>query len=449
MNVDYEQLIRALQCTYSPSEELRKQAEESIKALRRVRGCVGMLLFLIMSHTAGPGNGDSKISPISRDVRLAAAISLKNIVREGWEPRGSRNTGNLLAPEDKDFGRQNFMVAIVREPDECIRKQLLECFYEVARLDYPQRWPEILKVIVGHLCEGDLMTVHNTLQALRKLVKIFEFKPCQTREPLHHILEHVYSILQGIMEKSIPVESVEAAMLVTAILKIMWSATQYCLPLTPSGPVIDLGSWLRVLCQVLAMPVVPEPPPNMDNQEAAKWPPWKVKKWAFQIVARYVLRFGNPNLAKDSTLEFAKTFSSQYSPIMIKEVLNVLALRPGGKFCPDAVLIPGLTYMSNAIELSSTYRIIKPHIFDILTKVVFPLLCPTDEDIELFQDEPRCLFKVSFQTRYSSTPVLYILSRALSLSRALLFCVIYNVSSCQNYLDPTAAATCHDTTIAP
>ncbi len=36
---------------------------------RRVRGCVGMLLFLIMSHTAGPGNGDSKISPISRDVR--------------------------------------------------------------------------------------------------------------------------------------------------------------------------------------------------------------------------------------------------------------------------------------------------------------------------------------------------------------------------------------------
>ncbi len=26
------------------------------------------------------------------------------------------------------------------------------------------------------------------------------------------------------------------------------------------------------------MPVVPELPPNMDNQEAAKWPPWKVSE---------------------------------------------------------------------------------------------------------------------------------------------------------------------------
>ncbi len=40
-----------------------------------------------------------------------------------------------------------------------------------------------------------------------------------------------------------------------------------------------------------------------------------------------------------------------------------------GKFCPDTVLVPCLQYMSNAIELSSTYKIIKPHIFDILTKV--------------------------------------------------------------------------------
>ncbi len=41
-----------------------------------------------------------------------------------------------------------------------------------------------------------------------------------------------------------------------------------------------------------------------------------------------------------------------------------------GTFCPDSVLIPSLGYMSNAIELSATYKIIKPHIFDILTKVM-------------------------------------------------------------------------------
>ncbi len=112
-----------------------------------------------------------------------------------------------------------------------------------------------------------------------------------------------------------------------------------------------------------------------------------------------------------------------------------------GEFCPDTVLIPSLAYMSNAIELSVTYKIIRPHLFDILTKVttgvttlikfflctvnnnlrrslsflanivvlfcfqvVFPLLCPTDEDIELFQDEPRCPSKQ--QTSFIHPPVL-------------------------------------------
>ncbi len=36
---------------------------------REVRGCVGMLLLLIMSPTAGLVNGDLKISPVSQDVR--------------------------------------------------------------------------------------------------------------------------------------------------------------------------------------------------------------------------------------------------------------------------------------------------------------------------------------------------------------------------------------------
>ncbi len=53
-----------------------------------------------------------------------------------------------------------------------------------------------------------------------QLINRFEFKPGPSREPLYHILENVYSILQGILEKSIPVESVEAAMLVTSILKV-------------------------------------------------------------------------------------------------------------------------------------------------------------------------------------------------------------------------------------
>ncbi len=36
---------------------------------RGVRGSVGMLLYILVSDGAGPVNGDSKITSISRDVR--------------------------------------------------------------------------------------------------------------------------------------------------------------------------------------------------------------------------------------------------------------------------------------------------------------------------------------------------------------------------------------------
>ncbi len=39
----------------------------------------------------------------------------------------------------------------------------------------------------------------------------------------------------------------------------------------------------KVLCQVLAIPIVPAPPPNMENQEVAKWPPWKVNEKPLDI----------------------------------------------------------------------------------------------------------------------------------------------------------------------
>ena len=44
--------------------------------------------------------------------------------------------------------------------------------------------------------------------------------------------------------------------------------------------------------------------------------------------------------------------------------------------------------MCNAIELSPTYKLMKPHLEIILSNMIFPCLCLSESDIELFTDDP-------------------------------------------------------------
>lgn len=48
-----------------------------------------------------------------------------------------------------------------------------------------------------------------------------------------------------------------------------------------------------------------------------------------------------------------------------------------------------LRYLTHAVELSATWKLIKPHILDLLTKCVFDLMCFDDEDAELWEDDPQ------------------------------------------------------------
>lgn len=48
-----------------------------------------------------------------------------------------------------------------------------------------------------------------------------------------------------------------------------------------------------------------------------------------------------------------------------------------------------LRYLTHAVELSSTWKLIKPHILDLLTKCVFDLMCFDDEDAELWEGDPQ------------------------------------------------------------
>ena len=48
-----------------------------------------------------------------------------------------------------------------------------------------------------------------------------------------------------------------------------------------------------------------------------------------------------------------------------------------------------LQYLTHALTLSATWKQMKPHTNDLLTRCVLPLMCFSDEDEELWREDPQ------------------------------------------------------------
>ena len=68
--------------------------------------------------------------------------------------------------------------------------------------------------------------------------------------------------------------------------------------------------------------------------------------------------------------------------------MNTLVSKAKGEYLSEEVHRQCLQYMCNAIELSPTYKLMKPHLEIILSNMIFPCLCLSESDIELFTDDP-------------------------------------------------------------
>lgn len=68
--------------------------------------------------------------------------------------------------------------------------------------------------------------------------------------------------------------------------------------------------------------------------------------------------------------------------------MNNLAIKASGGFITDNLHRMCLAYMMSSVELSPTYKIIKPHLDFVIFQAIFPTLCLSSEDIELFTDDP-------------------------------------------------------------
>ena len=60
-----------------------------------------------------------------------------------------------------------------------------------------------------------------------------------------------------------------------------------------------------------------------------------------------------------------------------------------GQYLTPRVINLAMQYLTHAVALSSTWKALRPHAGSLLAGVVFPLCCFSDEDDELWRDDPQ------------------------------------------------------------
>ncbi|TMW66813.1 hypothetical protein Poli38472_014125 [Pythium oligandrum] len=381
--MDAQQLHNILLHTFSTDNAARQAAEAQIANLHNVRGSLLLLIQITVEES------------VAREIRQAAAVSLKNLVNRYWE--GDHVNGEFVRviPEDeRAVSRQNALEALFVTHDNSLRSLLAETVSYIARIDFPENWPNLIEVIVQNIQSGDAKRIINALLALRRVVKNFEYRADERMAPLHVLAEKIFPMLREMFAQLLTNNSLEAAMMMHLILKTYWSCVKA--HLTPHlATVENVLAWNELFRAVIAKPLPeahegaePAGQPT-DEEERENWPWWKIKKWSLQIICRFYTRYGNPKRVEDEYSAMSEVYRSQVAPGLLACILEALSLRKNGRFCSDRVVQLSLVFLQEAVDSSVTYKLIKPHLPFLLFEVIHPVLCLTPKDLKLWAEDPH------------------------------------------------------------
>jgi len=331
--------------------------------------------------------------------------SWANDIDEDWViENGDQTPTAFEIPEaDKVIVRANLVETIIHSP-QLTRAQLLHALGKIAIADYPEKYSELLPKLMAYITSNDQNVMSGALLSLYELTKKYEFKNSKDRAPLMKIVAESFPVLHRLFTTCVQHNSVEAALVLKSIAKIYFSCIQYSLP-QELRVKENLAPWIQVFLQLIEKP---SPPVPADTEPSLrhKFPWWQAKKWGYHILNRLFTRYANPSLSSDEYKKFAKEFLKDYAPQILQSYLKQLDAARNNQYVSPRVLQLNLTFLTDAVDHAPTWKILKGISIDLVKSILFPLLCFSNEDQELWESDPYEFVKTKFDLyEYFRSPV--------------------------------------------
>uniref|UniRef100_A0A3Q4GXI7 Importin 8 n=1 Tax=Neolamprologus brichardi TaxID=32507 RepID=A0A3Q4GXI7_NEOBR len=215
--MDPNRIIQALKGTIDPN--LRIAAENELNQSYKIINFAPTLLQIIVSEQ------------VEFPVRQAAAIYLKNMVSQYWQDR-EPSVGEVVFPfniheNDRQQIRDQILEGIIRCP-ESIRAQLTMCLRAIIKHDFPGRWTAIVDKINMYLQSPNSGSWYGTLLALYQLVKTYEYRKADEREPLLAAMQIFLPRIQQLISQLLVDATIFSVLIQKQILKIFHALVQVC-----------------------------------------------------------------------------------------------------------------------------------------------------------------------------------------------------------------------------
>jgi len=381
--MDIKTVTDLLKGTLDPN--LRSEAEKELTKVHKIIGFGPVLLQVIMS------------SEVELPCRQAAVIYLKNMVSGSWVDREPDTPGQCcpfaVHEQDRALIRDNIVEAVVGAPD-IIRIQLGVCVSQIVKHDFPGRWPQVVDKISINLQNPDPSGWLGSLLCLYQLVKNYEYKKAEERGPLKDAMNMLLPQLYGIITQLINDQSQESVSIQKQILKIYFALTQYVLPLDLITKEV-FSNWMEVL-RVITESDVPDHTLQVDEEERPQLIWWKRKKWALHTLTRLFERYGSPGSVTKEYKEFSEWFLKTFSSGILTSMLKNLDQYRRKMYVSPRVMQQALNYINTAVSHAHSWKLIKPHMLQIIQDIVFPLMSYSEADAELWDTDPYDYIRIKF-----------------------------------------------------
>jgi hypothetical protein len=389
--MDINVLHSCFAATLDADNNIRNQAELQLKEAEKVPGFINGCLDIVLEPQ------------VSENVKNAAAVYVKNKVKFGWKPL--EDSPNSVDNDEKPVFRERLVPALIKSSPQ-IRLFLTQAINVIVASDYPNQWPELLDVSLRLVNSGDVHSVHAGLTCLLAITRYYRWTSGHARQGLNHVIQTAFPGVLNVGNTLIDEDDSLAGEMLREVLKIYKMATYHELPvaLQQSNSVVAWGSlFLRVIKKQLPQEVL-----SKDEDEREEHPWVKCKKWAFANLCRLLSRYGVITELSEKAVkykEFSKMFLHSFVPEIIKAYFEQIQLWVEKRiWLGKACLFHILGFLEECIQVKSTWLLLKPHIEVIVAHVVFPLLCPTDNDLQLFEDDPEEYIHKRIDVYEESTP---------------------------------------------
>ncbi|KAI8359819.1 armadillo-type protein [Blakeslea trispora] len=373
--MDQNTVYQLFVATYHPDPNVHKQAELNIRNIESNNGFLPLVLQVLASEELELG------------ARQAAAIYFKNRLNKAWD--GERESVVPINNEDRNMVKQTILQALVTAPNQ-VQVQLTSTLNTILTNDFPDNWPNFVSELERLLTSSDFRLVYVGLLALREVVKVYQWKTGSKREPFRQLVKLTFPAIQNISSNLISNDSIEAAEMLKLSLKIYHAAIQAELPKTLQDPA-SLVPWGTLFLQLIEKKIPNEALPT-DADERDRYPWWKTKKWAYHCLNRLFSRYGNPATMPRSTPEynaFAKQFAANFAPNILQAYLGQVELWIKKEiWIPSKCLALTSSFFADCVKNKTTWQLLKPHFETLVAHFIFPQLCYSEEDQELWDEDP-------------------------------------------------------------